>query len=213
MNPRQVPHQPAPELGRRFGAFHMSVGSSPSIRLMPWHSGSGTSAASETAVDECSIRVSRQPIAEPMPVLRKRPTDSPSCAGRRQFSAAVFDVFRATGGLISADMMVARLRTRVDQPLSRVARWIVRREVLSLQSCGRHCMPLFQFDPESLSIRQSVSNAIGELKDVFDPGELLVWFATPHGWLVGRCPAACVQNEVSALIHAARADRFVATGD
>ena len=109
-------------------------------------------------------------------------------------------------------MMVALLRARVDQPLSLVARWIARHEVLSLPVCGRHCMPLFQFEPESLSIRQSVSDAIGELRDVFDPGELLNWFATPHDWLKGRCPATCAQNDPSDLIHAARVDRFVATG-
>lgn len=109
-------------------------------------------------------------------------------------------------------MMVALLQTRVDQPLSRVARWIVRREVLSLPVCGRHCMPLFQFEPESLSVRQGVSDAIGELKDVFDASELLTWFATPHEGLGGRCPAACAHSDPSDLIHAARLDRFVATG-
>lgn len=148
-----------------------------------------------------------------VPVVRNRLSEGPTCAGRTHCGTAVFDVFQATGGLVSADMMVALLRTRVDQPLSWVARWIVRREVLSLSVCGRHCMPLFQFEPESLSIRQGVSDAIGELKDVFDPGELLTWFATPHEGLGGRCPAACVQSDPSDLIQAARFDRFVATGD
>lgn len=128
------------------------------------------------------------------------------------FDALGIDVFRATGGLVSADMMVALLRARVDQPLSMVARWIARREVVSLPACGRHCLPLFQFEPESLSIRQGVSDAIGELKDVFDSLELAAWFATPHDWLRGRCPAACAQNDSSELVHAARVDRFVATG-
>jgi len=146
------------------------------------------------------------------PLAWNRLTAGPTCAGRKHCGTAVFDVFRATGGIVSADMMVALLRARVDQPLSLVARWITRREVLSVPVCGRHCMPLFQFEPESLAIRQSVSDAIGELRDVFDPGELLNWFATPHDWLSGRCPADFVQNDPSDLIHAARVDRFVATG-
>ncbi len=124
----------------------------------------------------------------------------------------MLDVFRATGGFVTADFMAVLLRRRLDQPLSRLARWIVRREVLTVAICGRNCLPMFQFDPVTLTVLPAVRDAIAELRDVLDDAELLAWFAESNLWLDGRPPAETVGDQPTAVVQAARSDRFVATG-
>ena len=121
-------------------------------------------------------------------------------------------VFRATGGLLSADFMAVLLRRHFDQPLSLLARWIVRREVLTVPTCGRNCLPMFQFDPVALAVRPAVRDAMTELRDVFDDTEMLAWFAESNLLLDGRSPAEAVLCHPAAVVQAARSDRFVATG-
>jgi hypothetical protein len=151
--------------------------------------------------------------AAPAVVVRPQLSDDAAChGGTQRCAASMLGVFRTTGGLLSADFMAVLLRRHSDQPLSRLAHWIVRREVLTVPTCGHNCLPMFQFDPITLTVRPAVRDAIAELKDVFDNAELLAWFAEPNPWLDGRPPAQTVRGQPGAVVQAARSDRFVATG-
>lgn len=120
--------------------------------------------------------------------------------------------FRGHGGLASGEDLSLRLRARCDQPISLLARWIVSRTILSVSWRTQTLIPMFQFDPHDMSLRPSVTQVFGELRDVFDDWELALWFAQPNAWLKDASPVDLLVIDPAAVLDAARADRFVARG-
>jgi hypothetical protein len=120
--------------------------------------------------------------------------------------------YRACGGIASGEQVALLLRRCHEQPLSRLARWIVAREVVSFDGAGMTWLPLFQFEPASMSVRPEVAAVIRELAQVFDDGELAAWFVRPSDWLRGAAPVDALAVCPSAVRDAARADRFVVRG-
>ncbi len=150
---------------------------------------------------------SRQPAWRP---------PSPACALRATWNERQerrFDRLRGAlarhGGFAPADSVSELLRAHWDQPMSRVARWIAHREVVSVTWRAQVWLPLFQFERPSLDIVPAVGALVRELRPVYDDWELAEWFAGPHGALAGRAPAAEVLRNPCAVREAARLDRFV----
>jgi hypothetical protein len=108
--------------------------------------------------------------------------------------------------------MALFLRSHCDQPVSMLARWIVRRQLVSFVWRSQTLIPVFQVDLQSCSVRAGIPETIAELTDAFDDAETITWFATPNGWLCGAAPADRVASDMQAVLQAARADRFVALG-
>ena len=127
-------------------------------------------------------------------------------------SSATLESFDATGGVVSGDELAALLRGGVDEPMSMLARWIVRRAVLHLPCTAGICLPKFQFDLARHSVRPGVRETIAALCGVFDDWELADWFTRPNNWIGNVSPAALIAADPNAVLHAARADRFVAMG-
>lgn len=120
--------------------------------------------------------------------------------------------YRRSGGIASDADVVNRLRLCSDQPLSRLARWIVARDVVNFEHHGTTWLPLFQFGSEAPAVLPSVTSVIRELVDVFDDWELASWFALPNTWLQGIRPVDVIATHQCAVLEAARADRFIARG-
>jgi hypothetical protein len=116
------------------------------------------------------------------------------------------------GGLARGDELLALVRTRCDQPISRVARWIVGREAIQYRSGTEAAFPLFQFELSDMSIRPAVAGVIAELSPALDDIELAEWFVRPNATLAGAMPADVIDDDPGAVIAAARADRFVIRG-
>ncbi|MGJ7511441.1 MbcA/ParS/Xre antitoxin family protein, partial [Variovorax sp. GT1P44] len=106
----------------------------------------------------------------------------------------------------------ALLQRHTDQPISRLARWIVDRQIVTFEANSQRWIPMFQFEATDMRVLDGVSRSILELRDVFDDPELAEWFGTPNIWLTGRTPAELVRQEAHAVVEAARADRFVVSG-
>lgn len=121
-------------------------------------------------------------------------------------------VFRIHGGVAHANDVIYRLRRRCNQPMSRLARWIAEREIISLDFHGEVWLPLFQFDLESGSIRPEADQVIATLTPAFDGWELVSWFVEPNTWLDGEVPVHLILRDAASVLQAARADRFVALG-
>ncbi len=125
---------------------------------------------------------------------------------------AMNHAFRSHGGFVCTDEVAQRLRSVVDQPISRLARWIVSRSVISISWRAQTLMPAFQFQLAEMSIRPCFSDVIQELRDVFDNWELAMWFAAPNAWLDYAAPVAIMADDALAVLQAARTDRFIARG-
>lgn len=120
--------------------------------------------------------------------------------------------FASSGGVATGSDVAERLRAKVGQPVSLVARWIVDRRVIAISSSSRLLLPLFQFDFAAGCVRSGVEKTMAELVGVMDDDELACWFAQPNAWLNGAAPAELLLSDAQAVLAAARADRFVARG-
>jgi len=126
----------------------------------------------------------------------------------RRFAALGAALMRH-GGFVPADQLCSLLRAHWDQPLSRMARWIARREVVSVSWRAQIWLPMFQFERPSLDIRPAVSEVVVALRQVYDDWALAEWFVRPHEQLARRVPAMELSCDPAAVKAAARRDRFV----
>ena len=133
------------------------------------------------------------------------------CIDERQF-LEMERGFAAHGGFASDDEIARRLRQYHDQPLSLLARWIVDRSIISIVWRSRRLIPRFQFDLSDMSLRLETRHVVSELSAIFDDWELTLWCASPNTWLRNKTPVDLFADEPLRVLHAARADRFVARG-
>ena len=120
--------------------------------------------------------------------------------------------FSASGGVATGTDVAERLRAKVDQPVSALARWIVDRQVVAISGGPTLLLPLFQFDFATGCVRSGVAPTLSELAEVMNDNEVACWFAQPNAWLHGAAPAQILLSDIGAVLAAARADRFVANG-
>lgn len=136
--------------------------------------------------------------------------------GRRLENRQFVDMeraFRLQDGLAASGHVLNLLRREgSDQPISRLARWIVAREVVNFIWQSDRMIPLFQFELSTMTLRPHVTAVARELRDVFDDWHLALWFSLPNAWLDDCKPVDIVNVDASAVFEAARADRFVACG-
>lgn len=116
-------------------------------------------------------------------------------------------VYQSKGGLVSGEAVALLLRDSVDQPLSKLARWIVTRAVVSFASQSQTLLPLFQFDMSTMSLRTGIAEVTRTLSPVFDDTELAKWFVRPNHWLHGAMPLDTIAHDQPFVLEAARADK------
>ncbi len=128
--------------------------------------------------------------------------------------------FSGTGGLVSGDDLADLIRHRCEvagwlpdsEPVSLVARWIVTRAVVSLDSPWGPMFPLFQFDLPGPTVAAQPQSVVAELGRNFDGWALASWFVEPNAWLANQRPIESLASHLPDVLEAARADRFVRTG-
>ena len=137
----------------------------------------------------------------------------PPLNGASDEQCAVFQrVFQRSGGLATSDALALFMRSQCDQPVSILARWIVRKHLVCLVWRSQTLIPMFQFDLAHCSVRAGMPEIIVELHAALDDFETIEWFARPNCWLAGAAPADVVPTDIQAVLEAARADRFVSLG-
>jgi len=132
--------------------------------------------------------------------------------GRQCEDGCLLEAFRSNGGVATGSELAEILSPLVDQSISRVARWIVSREVVTFAWRASILIPLFQFDLDRMCIRAGMHSVCSEFSGALDSAELVLWFALPNAWLNGATPAKTIAIDVGAVVDAARADRFIAKG-
>jgi hypothetical protein len=137
----------------------------------------------------------------------QRPEDQ----GYLAFSALA-EAYRRNGGLMCADSVLQLMRPSVPQPISALARLIVARQVVCLAWQSVVLLPMFQFEPSTMVLRDGARRVLRELGGVFDDQELAAWFVQPNCWIQDAMPIDLVGTDLTAVLHAARADRFIARG-
>jgi len=128
----------------------------------------------------------------------------------RQFME-MLDGYRHSGGLARAQEVFTSFKSREGAEPGILARWIVKRSVISFDWQSKVWIPLFQFSLINMELLPGVVEVLTVLNPVFEPWELAYWFAQPSRWLdSGRRPADVIGIDKHAVLRAACADRFIA---
>lgn len=134
------------------------------------------------------------------------------CAYAHAYFEAMFAAFQGSGGIARDDDLARWLGRPGGGESSRLSALIASGQVFGFDWHGTFWVPMFQFDRGSLSLKPGCGVVVAELKTVFDGWELARWFAQPNSSLDGRLPVDVVDSDLSAVLCAARIDRFVAAG-
>ncbi len=125
---------------------------------------------------------------------------------------AMLDSYRDSGGIARASEVVAQSRRIFGPDAATLSSWITTREVLCFEWQWQTWLPLFQFSRVDMRPQPELGQLFAELTPVYDPWELANWFAQPNPWLSDRIPVDTFLSDLPAVLEAARADRFVASG-
>ena len=151
-----------------------------------------------------------------MQVAMQSLQEVPPCAMTNVFNRQGFDAmisaYKTCGGTARADDLALLLEHRHEGNFVSVAKRIVARDIFSFEWQNHFWVPMFQFNPHDMSVKQEVRRVAHELTDVLDNWTLALWFTQPNHWLNGERPVDLVDGQFSAVLGAARADRFVAAG-
>jgi len=129
--------------------------------------------------------------------------------GRDVDFMALLGAFRASGGLATGAEIAAR---EPGTGMSRLARWIVRREVLCLDWQGSLWLPAFQFERQGLVLKEAARRVASELPSTLDGWELADWWLSPNPLLAERSPLLTLPDDARAVAEAARVFRFLMAG-
>jgi hypothetical protein len=121
----------------------------------------------------------------------------------------LLNAFRRSGGLARAEEVAARFKRQGIKDVSPLAGWIVKRQVISVEWQSKIWLPLFQFNPQGMSLRTGLSSILSELVALYDDWEVAAWFAQPNLWLTDALPADVLATVPAQVFNAARAERTV----
>jgi hypothetical protein len=153
---------------------------------------------------------SRSGGSSPTPSLRCLKTQA-ALALEREF-ATLNARYLDSGGIVQGDQIAAMMYGHFDQPISRLARLVINRQVVHFQWGSQLLMPVFQFDRHTMEVRAEVLQTVAELSAAFSDLDLVQWFVEPSAWLGGKMPIDALKTNAPAVLDAARADRFIAAG-
>ena len=125
---------------------------------------------------------------------------------------AMLTAYRATGGTARGDDLARMLEDHHRGDFVSLARLVVTGVVFGFEWRHTFWVPMFQFDLRDLSIRPGLPLVLAELRPQFDGWTLAAWFAQPNSWLDDRRPVDLLDSDLSEVLQAARADRFIAAG-
>lgn len=130
------------------------------------------------------------------------------CRADHQF-VAMLNSYRGSGGLARKQEVVALFKRRCGPDVATLASWIVERQVICFEWQSQTWLPWFQFNRFDMAPQPELGQVFAELTSVYDPWELATWFAQPNPWLADRAPVDTLGVDLSAVLQAARANRFI----
>ena len=158
----------------------------------------------QLSVDEAHEPRSLRPLAGP--AVRAQEGDTELEIAR------LVATFEQHGGLLGSNEVADRMRPFIDQPMSRLARWIVSREILTIVRHAVVFVPMFQFNRHLMELRPPCREAVLELSGAMVDADVALWFAAPNSWLAGAMPVQTLEHSPQRVVEAARADRFILRG-
>lgn len=117
-----------------------------------------------------------------------------------------------SGGIARSGDLARLLEDLRCDDYTSLVRLVVSRRVFGFEWQHEFWVPMFQFELRDLSLKSRQLAVLDELVGIFDGWSLAAWFADPNPWLADQRPVDLLDTDLPAVLAAARADRFVATG-
>ena len=124
----------------------------------------------------------------------------------------LLSAFLATGGVVRGNELAMMFEDLKMGNLASLGRAMASGEICSFQWRSAFWIPMFQFNLDNLAFQPGPRKIMRELSGVFNDWMLAAWFAQPNSWLRGGKPVDLLESNFSAVLEAARADRYVAAG-
>jgi len=124
----------------------------------------------------------------------------------------MLNAFRASGGLAREQEVTAQIRKHKASDFSPLVGWLLKRQICSFKWQSKLWIPMFQFNPASVTLRAGLSAVLSELATIYDDWETATWFAQSNPWLADCAPADVLAAAPSQVLNAARVERFVQAG-
>lgn len=138
---------------------------------------------------------------------------APKWEANQQF-IAMLNGYRRSGGLAQAREVASMCNSaqKCSYSLAQLADGIGQRDLISVGWQSRIWVPLFQFNRTDMSLRDGLRDVLAELVFVFNAWDVALWFSQPNPWLFNSTPADVMASSIQDVMHAARAERYVAAG-
>jgi hypothetical protein len=124
----------------------------------------------------------------------------------------MLNAYRPSGGLARAQEVAAKCQSCLGASTQTLANWVIGRKVICFEWQSKIWMPLFQFKLQDMTLQPMLGEVLSELVAVLDDWAVAHWFSQSNPWLAGATPADAWATSASEVMHAARAERYVALG-
>ena len=116
-----------------------------------------------------------------------------------------------SGGMARHQELATRLEIAGSGTAASLRRLIDSNAVFAFDWHGSLWLPMFQFEQPAMFVKPLSRRVLSELAGVFDGWSLATWYLQQNTWLHGRRPIDLLDSHPSAVVAAARGDRFIAT--
>jgi hypothetical protein len=146
-----------------------------------------------------------QPQALPAAAASPREPDAVTRTAHQQVMPLI-DAFHSAGGIATGEEISILLRRHCDQPLSKLARWIVAGDIVVIEWRGQTLIPMFQFDLDDMSVKPEVAAVLASLRAWRDSLRTSRWLVAPNAWLNDHRPIDCLSSDLPAVLQTAQAE-------
>jgi hypothetical protein len=129
-------------------------------------------------------------------------TDFGVHSGRRFI--ALLEAFRATGGTAPGEIVARLLEEHQVGNVVSLAKLIHMGQAFGFEWRNSLWIPMFQFDANDLGLKAGAQHVRAELPSMWSGWQVATWFAAPNTRLDGHSPAARLDSDLDAVVHAAQ---------
>jgi len=118
---------------------------------------------------------------------------------------AVLAAFRASGGTARGDVVARLLEDHDAGEAASLATLVHSSQLFGFEWRGSFWIPMFQFNPEDLSLASAAQAVRAELPELWSGWTVAMWFAMRNARLEGHSPVDLLGSDLDAVLHAAQA--------
>lgn len=116
-----------------------------------------------------------------------------------------------SGGVARGQEVIVQLDAAGLKGPESLAKLMASKAVFGFEWRGSLWLPMFQFEQPGMSVKPPSRKVLSALAGVFDGWSMAAWYVQRNSWLDGRRPVDLLDRHPSAVLGAARGDRFIAT--